>query len=162
MTMTKKALTLGVALVGLTVGAWALQINAVEAGECPADQIASGANQGGPTAHSGANDTVLSMIDLAEESIAAEDRLFRMRRLEIQPGGEIAMHSHEDRPALIYVVQGEIYEYASTCATPILHKAGEISTETHDVAHWWKNESDQVVILISADILHDAADASSM
>ena len=42
----------------------------------------------------------------------------------------------------------------------ILHKAGEVSTEKAGVAHWWKNVSNETVILISADILRDHADHS--
>ena len=36
-------------------------------------------------------------------------------------------HSHGDRPAIIYIAEGEIVEYASNCAVPIVHKAGEIA-----------------------------------
>ena len=50
-----------------------------------------------------------------------------MRRLAIKPGGVVPWHSHDDRPALIYVVVGEITEYASNCAVPIVHKAGEVA-----------------------------------
>src|SRR2546429_1060354 len=38
-------------------------------------------------------------------------------------------HSHGERPALIYIIEGEIVEYASNCAAPITHKAGERSEE---------------------------------
>jgi quercetin dioxygenase-like cupin family protein len=41
----------------------------------------------------------------------------------------VPWHSHEDRPALIYVVSGTIFEYASNCAVPIEHKTGEVSVE---------------------------------
>ena len=75
----------------------------------------------------------------------------RLRRLEIQPGGVVPWHSHGDRPAIIYIVQGEILEYASTCAVPILHKAGEVARETHATAHWWQNKSCSTVVLLSAD-----------
>lgn len=130
------------------------------AGECPADQTKVDAYTTGPDKVTAATDTVLGQIDLADESIAANGRQFRMRRLEIQPGGEIAWHSHGDRPALIYVVEGEVIEFNSNCAQPIVHKAGEISIETHETSHWWKNNSNGVVVLISADILHDTSDLS--
>ena len=67
-------------------------------------------------------------------------------------------HSHGDRPALIYIVRGEIYEYASNCAVPILHKAGEVAAETSATAHWWKNTGSETVVLVSADVLHDQTD----
>src|SRR6266511_1943370 len=71
----------------------------------------------------GVTDKVLSQIDLAGEKLALKGHLMRVRKLEVQPGGVVPWHSHEDRPALIYVASGEIYEYASNCAVPILHKA---------------------------------------
>ena len=101
-------------------------------------------------------------IALADEPVAIQDRQLRMRRLEIQPGGVVPWHSHEDRPAIIYVVQGEVTEYSSECAAPIVHMTGEVSVETHGVAHWWKNTGAGTVVLISADLLRAEDDANTM
>jgi quercetin dioxygenase-like cupin family protein len=143
---------------------FALAICTASAGECPADKVVPSGQgqQAGATMPKGVTDTVLGAIDLAEEPIAIKDRMFRLRRLEIQPGGEVPWHSHEDRPALIYIVQGEVLEYSSACAVPILHKAGDVAPETHDVAHWWKNAGNQKAVLISADLLHATADEHTM
>jgi quercetin dioxygenase-like cupin family protein len=103
-------------------------------------------------------DKVLSQIDLAGEKLALKGHLMRVRKLEIQPGGIVPWHSHEDRPALIYIASGEVYEYASNCAVPILHKAGEVARETHATAHWWKNDGKAPVVLLSFDIQHDPND----
>jgi quercetin dioxygenase-like cupin family protein len=103
-------------------------------------------------------DMVLAQIDLAGEKIALNGHLMRVRKLEIQSGGIVPWHSHGDRPALIYVVSGEIYEHASNCAVPILHKAGEVARETHATSHWWKNEGTAPVVLLSFDIQHDPND----
>lgn len=56
------------------------------------------------TAPAGVTDTVLGSINLAGEPVSIDGRLFRLRRLEIQPGGVVPFHSQEDRPAQIYVV----------------------------------------------------------
>jgi quercetin dioxygenase-like cupin family protein len=85
------------------------------------------------------------------------DHHFRIRRLEIQPGGIVPLHSHGDRPALIYIVSGEITEFASDCKVGIVHKAGDTSRDA-DLSHWWKNLGKKKVVLISADILHDPMD----
>src|SRR6266571_1963332 len=61
-------------------------------------------------------------------------------------------------PASIYIIEGEIVEYASTCAVPIVHKAGDVAREIHTTSHWWKNNGDKTVVLLSADILHDKSD----
>ena len=82
----------------------------------------------------------------------------RVRRLVIEPGGIVPWHSHADRPALIVIVKGEINEYASTCAAPIHHVAGDVARETIDTAHWWKNLGTEPVELLSFDILHDETD----
>jgi quercetin dioxygenase-like cupin family protein len=159
-----KAAARVLSLAGIVAGTMAVGVMTASAGECPADKVvASGqGQQAGATMPKDVTDTVLGAIDLAKEPVAIEDRMFRLRRLEIQPGGEVPWHSHEDRPALIYVVQGEVTEYSSDCAVPVLHKAGEVSPETHAVAHWWKNTGSERAVLISADLLHAEADAHTM
>jgi quercetin dioxygenase-like cupin family protein len=158
---SSKAARRTLSLAGVIV---ALAVGTANAGECPADKVvASGqGQQAGATMPKDVTDTVLGAIDLAEEPVAIKDRMFRLRRLEIQPGGEVPWHSHEDRPAIIYVVQGEVTEYSSDCAAPIVHKAGAVSPETHGVAHWWKNTGNATAVLISADLLHATADAHTM
>ena len=128
---------------------------------CPAGKlVADGQGQkSGATMPAGVTDTVLASIDLSRERVALPDHLLRMRRLVIQPGGIVPWHSHGDRPALIYIIQGEVTEYASNCAVPIVHKAGDISVDA-DLSHWWKNTGSKTVILISTDIFHDQADTN--
>ena len=145
--------SLGIAALALLLGG-----TGAYAGECPADKIGVDVTKPGATASTDVSDNVLASIDLADQSVALPDHKFRMRRLEIQPGGEVAWHSHGERPAIIYVVSGEIFEYRNTCATPILHKAGDIAAEVRGTAHWWKNTGSEPVVLLSADILHDPSD----
>ncbi len=130
-----------------------------QAGECPAGKIvAADGQKPGATAHKDVMEKLLGQIDLSKEKVAVAGHHFRMRRLDIKPGGEVAWHSHADRPALIYVVSGTITEYASTCAVPIVHTTGELSLEQAGLSHWWKNTSDKPVVLISADIAADPKD----
>ena len=128
------------------------------AGECPAGQMRADATKPSTAAAKAVTDMVLAQIDLAGEQVALKGHLMRVRKLEIQSGGIVPWHSHAERPALIYVVSGEIYEHASNCAVPILHKAGEVARETHATAHWWKNEGKAPVVLLSFDIQHDPND----
>jgi len=150
----------GFSAVAIIAGAMAFG-GAAFAGECPVGKIvADGKGQMDQGfAAKGVIDTVLASIDLSKEMVATQDHKFRMRRLEIQPGGIVPWHDHSDRPALIYVVKGEITEYASTCADPIVHKAGDVSVDAGR-HHWWKNTGRQTVVLISSDILHDPADTN--
>jgi len=145
-----------VLIAGIALGATVMASGAF-AGECPADQKKADAREKVDMKPVGVTDTVIAMIDVAQEQ-GIEDRKFRMRKLVIEPGGVVPWHSHGDRPAIIYVVEGEIHEYASNCAAPILHKAGEVVAETKDVSHWWKNLGDTTVVLLSADLLKDPND----
>jgi quercetin dioxygenase-like cupin family protein len=133
-----------------------------QAGECPKDKVMAGATKQGTTMPKGINDTVLGSIDLSGEMVKADGYKFRLRRLVVGPGGVVPWHEHKERPALIYIVSGQITEYRSSCAVPIVHKAGDLAVESGDLAHWWKNTSKRPVVLLSSDILHDGGDAKTM
>ena len=123
------------------------------AGECPADKVAGNAMKPGAMKPVGVSDTVIASIDLARKADVYSGQLLRMRRLEIAPGGEVPWHSHGERPAIIYVISGEMTEYRSTCAVPIVHKSGEVVAEFgKELSHWWRNNTNGPAVLISADI----------
>jgi len=144
-----------VATAAVAAGALTLAATAT-AGECPADKrVAAGQGQKpGPTAAKGVTDKVRTSIDLAKEKVAV-DRLFRLRQLDIEPGGIVPWHNHAERPALIYIVSGTVTEYASNCAVPIVHNAGEVAPESHGLSHWWKNTGKTTAVLIAADIFQN-------
>jgi quercetin dioxygenase-like cupin family protein len=133
----------------------ALGATAANAGQCPPDKVTTDGQKPGATAHKDVAEKLLGQIDLSKEKVAVAGHHFRMRRLDIKPGGEVAWHSHEERPALIYVVSGTIVEYSSHCAVPIVHNAGDLSIEQGGLSHWWKNTTKKPVVLISADIAKD-------
>ena len=143
-------------LLSLAVAAPAL------AGECPADKVGPNPLNGAAAAPVGVTEMELSSIDLGKENVNLPQRRLRFRHMEITPGGVVPLHSHADRPALIMVNQGQIYEYSSKCTQPILHRAGEISREYNGVMHWWKNESNSLVVLTIADIVNDRKPESMM
>ena len=53
---------------------------------------------------------------------------------------------------MIYIVSGEIVEYASNCAVPITHKAGDVAPEKKGTSHWWQNVGGVPSVLISVDL----------
>ena len=128
------------------------------AGECPADKMKADAVKPVNYGPKGVSDNVLATIDISKEKIAVAGHMMRVRRLEVQPGGIVPWHSHAERPALIYIVSGEIVENANNCAVPILHKVGEVARETHATAHWWQNTGKVPVVLLSFDVQHDPND----
>ena len=152
----------GVGSAAVAVIALGLGATASFAGECPADSRGVDLVTSGATMPEGVTDDVLAAIDLSKEAVKLDGRSFRLRRLVVQPGGVVPWHSHTDRPALIYVTSGQITEHASTCAVPIVHKAGEVSMESIGLSHWWKNTGAEPAVLLSADILHDKMDEDAM
>jgi quercetin dioxygenase-like cupin family protein len=130
-------------------------LGVAHAGECPADKVGANSLPGAATAPVGVVDTELASIDLSKENVKLDQRRLRLRNMTIQPGGVVPMHSHEDRPALIMVNSGEIYEYSSKCTVPILHKAGEVAREALGTQHWWKNTGKVEVKLTIGDIVND-------
>jgi len=144
--------------VGVIAATSLAGLHSARAAECPADKRGVDVTKPVTTPAKDVTDTVLAMIDLAKEPAKINGRLLRLRRLVIQPGGVVPWHSHDDRPAIIIILEGEIYEYASNCSVPILHTAGDVTTETHGTSHWWKNTGDKTVVLLSADVQHDPND----
>lgn len=124
------------------------------AAECPADKrVADGQGQRASTvAAKGVTDVVRATTDLSRETLALKGRQFRLRQLDVQPGGIVPWHSHDNRPAMIYIVSGEIVEYASNCAVPIVHKAGDVAPEKKGTSHWWQNTGTVPSVLISVDL----------
>jgi quercetin dioxygenase-like cupin family protein len=163
MTFATKMTRCSPALAGLIAGGLVLAGSAY-AGTCPANSLrldGSGEKMNATPAKD-VTDTVLASVDLTKEPAAVKDRLLRLRRLEIKSGGVVPWHAHANRPAIIYIIQGEVVEYASTCAVPIVHRAGDVATEGHATAHWWKNTGKETVVLLSADLFPVAASDNHM
>ena len=158
---TSRTALRSLAAAGVFAGVLTMTAGVALAGECPADKVGINVTKPGATEPKDVKDTVLASIDLGKEIDGFQGRALRTRMLEIQPGGIVPWHSHEDRPALIYVLEGTVTEYASNCAVPIVHKAGEVSVETKEVAHWWKNTGKTVVKLLSSDVFHDQKTAAT-
>ena len=143
-----------VALAGVIAGALSLAATSANAGECPADKkVADGQGQKPSTAAAkDVTDVVRATTDLAKEPAGVNGRQFRLRQLDVKPGGIVPWHSHDNRPAMIYIVSGEIVEYASNCTLPIVHKAGDVASEKKGTSHWWQNTGTVPAVLISVDL----------
>ena len=90
-------------------------------------------------------------LDLTPWAGDMKGRQLRIRKLEIEPGGIIALHSHDDRPDVSYLVQGALTEFRSGEASQsrpsdTLHAAGK------GVTHWVENKGSTRAVLIVADI----------
>lgn len=124
------------------------------AGECPADKLGTNPLTGAATMPKDVTDTLLSSVDLGPE-INVPGRSLRIRKLVVQPGGIVPLHSHVDRPALIMTASGTMTEYRSSCLVPIVHHAGDVAHESGGISHRWKNTGKTVAVLYSSDVHND-------
>jgi quercetin dioxygenase-like cupin family protein len=90
-------------------------------------------------------------LDLTPWAGDMKGRQLRIRKLEIEPGGVIGIHSHDDRPDVSYLVQGTLTEFRSgessqTRPSDTLHAAG------NGVTHWQENKGSTPAVLIVADV----------
>ena len=161
---TRRSIRRSLATAGALAPAVSIAPVAASAGTCPAKNVvADGQGQRmNPVKAKGVTDVVLTRINLKDEPVMLKEHALRLRRLVIQPGGIVSWHSHTDRPAIIYVLKGTVTEYRSTCAVPIVHRAGESTGEVKGTSHWWKNTGRRTAILLSADLFHDEGDAHVM
>ena len=156
--MSKQNIRARVLILAVAIAGSMAVASAALAGECPADKIKANAREKVDYRPVGVTDVTLGSIDLGKQPAHIEGRDLRFRKLTVEPGGIVPWHSHDDRPALIFVEQGEIVEYASNCEVPITHKAGEIRPEVFGTSHWWKNLGKETVILYVGDVRKDPND----
>ncbi len=87
-----------------------------------------------PKGNKGFTASKTTVVDLAPEIEGMAGRQLRMRVLTIEPGGYIGLHSHKDRPAVVYFMQGTdevgladgsktVKHPGDTSATPRQHDA---------------------------------------
>jgi len=96
-----------------------------------------------------------TVVDLGPEFEAMAGRQLRLRVLTIEPGGHIGMHSHKDRPAVVYFMQGTDTVTRDDGSSQTFHPSDTIG-ETGKTVHWHRNDGKDAVILITADIFKPA------
>ena len=122
--------------------------------------IARALANGAPTETAGVSGDELSRILLEHYGDTLQDATFRAREVVIEPGGTVGIHTHDDRPAMVYVLEGEVLEYRNDSKEPLVRKAGDAFAEGPEVAHWLENVSDVPARAYAVDILPAAQDAA--
>ncbi|WP_455427082.1 cupin domain-containing protein [Dryocola sp. LX212] len=88
------------------------------------------------------------------------ERRMRCRVLECHPGKIIPLHSHKNRPALLYVLQGSGEEHSNKHPGTAIWKEGDCYAEYNDTEHWVKNRSDVIPLrVLTFDLLDDGPDS---
>lgn len=109
--------------------------------------------QDAPKGNKGFTASKTTVVELGGEIEGMAGRELRMRVLTIEPGGYIGIHSHKDRPAVVYFMQGTDEVGLADGTTKILHP-GDTSTATSNTTHYHRNVGKDNVVLIAVDVFH--------
>ena len=96
---------------------------------------------------------VLGAIALDKDFQALAGHVLRARVVTLSPGGTVAVHQHDARPGIAYVLEGEVTEHRSDTEGTLVRRAGEAAFEQSGIVHWWQNESAKPVRVIVVDIV---------
>ena len=99
----------------------------------------------------GQTEEALRSLDLTSELESATGRPLRMRRITVQPGGALALHNHADRPAVTYMLQGEM-TYHQQGKPDVVIRAGDGFAEGRATTHWGQNTGTMPAVWIAVDI----------
>ena len=94
----------------------------------------------------------LAALDLGPEIEGMAGRQLRMRMVTIEPGGVFGpIHSHKDRPGVVYILQGTITDHRDGAAKE--YGPGVGWPEDKNTTHWLENRGTKPAAEISVDIV---------
>jgi quercetin dioxygenase-like cupin family protein len=93
----------------------------------------------------------LASLDLGPEIPGLQGRYLRARVVTAEPGGHSAVHSHQDRPAIPYVLKGTLTQCTLDGACRELHE-GQAGTAGKEIVHWDENKGTTPLIYLVLDI----------
>ena len=109
-----------------------------------------------PTEHKGLEVEVLGFVP--QESMSAQVGLkgykLLLRKITINPGGQIAKHSAATTPTVVYVDSGTWTEGRDS--GEIEHSAGDTFMEYNDTVHWFYNRGEEPAMAFVCDIKPDS------
>lgn len=118
--------------------------------------IASGgvatADEAFPTEHKGLAVEKLGEVsaDSMGRQVGLDGHVLLLRRITIEPGGQIAHHSAAKVPGVVYMESGAWTEGRESGET--VHAAGETFIEDADTVHWFYNRGDEPASALVCDI----------
>jgi quercetin dioxygenase-like cupin family protein len=104
--------------------------------------------QSPPTDNKGLDAKVESTVDLAPDFPGYQ---LRIRTITFEPGGVAGFHSHKDRPAFAYILEGTLTEGRAGGYSKE-YKVGDVLTESRDVTHWAENKGKGQLKIIGIDV----------
>ena len=95
---------------------------------------------------------LLATVDLGPEIQGMEGRQLRMRKVTIEPGGVFGpVHGHQDRPGIVYVLQGTITDHREGITKD--YGPGVGWPEDRNTLHWLENTGTVAAVEISVDVV---------
>ena len=104
-----------------------------------------------PTETVGQSEELLRSLDLTTELDSTKGRPLRMRKITLQPGGVLGLHNHVDRPAITYLLQGEV-TYHQEGKAPLVVRPGGGFAEGRATTHWAENTGNVPAVWVAVDI----------
>jgi uncharacterized cupin superfamily protein len=108
-----------------------------------------------PTEHKGLKVEALGIIsaESMKATLGLEGYKMQLRAITIEPGGQIAKHSHETRPGLVKVIDGEWIEGRPSGEKSYTAAQTEGILEDEETTHWFFNRSDKPATALVCDIV---------
>lgn len=105
-----------------------------------------------PTEHKGLAVEQLGVVSAESmgRQVGLDSHILLLRRITIEPGGQIARHSAESVPGVVYMETGTWTEGRASGET--VHKAGDTFIEDADTVHWFFNNGDEPASALVCDI----------
>ena len=108
-----------------------------------------------PTETKGVSAIALRSLDLSDEVDSVRGRPLRMRKVTLQPGGIIGLHNHVGRPAVSYILEGEVV-YHQEGKPDVFLTSGQGFAEGKATTHWAENRGRVPAVWIAVDIPSEA------
>ena len=105
-----------------------------------------------PTEHKGLEVEKLGFVpaDSMAAQVGLDGHILLLRRITINPGGQIAKHSAASTPGVVYMESGTWTEGRENGETE--HSAGETFIEDKDTVHWFYNRGAEPAAALVCDI----------
>jgi quercetin dioxygenase-like cupin family protein len=102
-----------------------------------------------PADTKGVDAKLVSTVDLAPDMAGYQ---LRLRKLTLEPGAVVGIHSHKDRPSFAYILEGTLTEGREGGYSK-QYGPGDVITESRDVTHWAENKTGGKLVLVGVDIV---------
>jgi quercetin dioxygenase-like cupin family protein len=104
-----------------------------------------------PTTTVGLSEETLRSLDLTGELASTAGRPLRMRTLTLQPGGVLGIHNHIDRPAITYLLEGQMTYHQDGRPAAVVNPGGGFA-EGRSTTHWGESTGDVPAVWVAVDI----------